>query len=378
MKLQAPVWFDNVVRSILLCSALSFLVWVFALYSKLHEVPVGFADGVKFKTYFQAHNWWPYPFFFIVLLPVVHLTWGSFLLAWRDLGRSGVLVTADGAAASERELDSLVAAIVRRRWWVILAAATAAFAINAYDAPQSILVLLGGDTILLAEQTQIACIAPNAWMKWYFDAVNSMSVAPSNEICAHSLVTEKKGLTAPASAWIFTLVTLAQQFMLVFFVSVIIAQLLFHTLFFGALEWLLPDNKLHIRLNPNSTVFEFGLERWNFALNNFYWFSCPIMLLVFLSRTATNESDFAPGQQLLSLLVPAVLLAPMIITILVRQLRLPKVWGEIANEPGNLYSKQQLWPLDRNWSSKLGIILAFTLAAFSLGYEVQALVGLTG
>lgn len=101
-------------------------------------------------------------------------------------------------------------------------------------------------------------------------------------------------------------------------------------------------------------------------------------MAVFLSRAATDEADYAPGQELLSLMAPAVLLAPMIITILVRQMRLPTVWATLADEPDSLYSRQQLWPLDRNWSSKLGIILAFTLAALALGYEIQALVGLTG
>ena len=68
----------------------------------------------------------------------------------------------------------------------------------------------------------------------------------------------------------------------------------------------------------------------------------------------------------------------MVVTILARQARLPDVWATLKPEQSDAYARQQLWPLDRNWSSKLGIILAFTLAALSLGYEISALLGVTG
>jgi hypothetical protein len=82
---------------------------------------------------------------------------------------------------------------------------------------------------------------------------------------------------------------------------------------------------------------------------------------------------------MLGFAVPACLIVPMVATIIARQARLPIAWttvqpdGPVAPED---YRRQQLWPLDRNWSSKLGILLAFALAALSIGFEVSQLVRL--
>ena len=119
-------------------------------------------------------------------------------------------------------------------------------------------------------------------------------------------------------------------------------------------------------LNCRSPLNEFGLEHWNYALNNFYWAVSPAMLAVFLSRASTPPDDYLPGQAMLGIAVPACLILPMVATIIARQARLPAAWatvsldGPVAPED---YRRQQLWPLDRNWSSKLGILLAFALAA---------------
>ena len=134
---------------------------------------------------------------------------------------------------------------------------------------------------------------------------------------------------------------------------------------------------LCLRLNCQSPLNEFGLEHWNHALNNFYWAASPVMLAVFLSRASAPPEDYLPGQNLLGIAVPACLIAPMIATIIARQARLPAAWttiepaGPVAAED---YRRQLLWPLDRNWSSKLGIVLAFALAALFLGVELTQLI----
>jgi hypothetical protein len=77
---------------------------------------------------------------------------------------------------------------------------------------------------------------------------------------------------------------------------------------------------------------------------------------------------------MLGIAVPACLIIPMVATIIARQARLPAAWttvqldGPVTPED---YRRQQLWPLDRNWSSKLGILLAFALAALSVGFELS-------
>jgi len=189
----------------------------------------------------------------------------------------------------------------------------------------------------------------------------------------------------PAGAAIFLVMTSAQQIALVFVIGVGMAQILLHALLFSGFERLVPAARTHglrLRLNAASPLNEFGLERWNYALNNFYWFSCIALVSVFLSRIAIPAENYQPGQQMLGWIVPTLLLAPMVVTILTRQARLPEVWAAVDSEGDGAptresYARQQLWPLDRNWSSKLGIILAFLLAALALGYEMNRFMGLT-
>jgi len=155
-------------------------------------------------------------------------------------------------------------------------------------------------------------------------------------------------------------------------------QVLLHTLLFAAFERLVVarEHRLVLALNCTSPFNEFGLEHWNYALNNFYWAVSPALLGVFLSRAATPPEDYLPGQVMLGVAVPACLILPMVATILARQARLPAAWrtvqpnGPVAPED---YRRQQLWPLDRNWSSKLGIVLAFALAALAIGFELTQL-----
>ena len=184
---------------------------------------------------------------------------------------------------------------------------------------------------------------------------------------------------APPGQLLFVSIASAQQFLITFFGALLLFQVLLHTLIFGVFERLAfaRDSGARLALNCGSPVNEFGLEHWNHALNNFYWAVCPAVLGVFLSRAATPPEDYAPGQQMLGIAVPAILLIPMIATVLVRQARLPQAWSTLqpnGSVDRDDFRRQQLWPLDRNWAAKLGIVLAFALTALALGYEFSQLV----
>ena len=111
---------------------------------------------------------------------------------------------------------------------------------------------------------------------------------------------------------------------------------------------------------------EFGLEYWNQALNNLYWVLTIAIGIPLVS--AANQSSDDVGQLMLRLLVPLLFLVPLILTIIVRQQYLPGAWRQVrSGNQDDLYQKQLLWPLDRNWASKLGIILAFVLLSYLVG-----------
>ena len=364
--------------------AVSLLVWPFALGLGFNE-PVG-RVAPNYTPYFKLHNWWPYPFFLLGLAPALWLTWRPMLRAWVDLARSGVLRAASGRP-NAAGIDAVVAALCRWRWVAVAAALAVTLAINIVDRAE--LAGLYNDAPLQTQRSY-ACNWPEPFVLWILQHTDD-GFACSDTPYADPAAGGPKA--DPSAAWngphvapnfaqvAFFILTTLQQLVIVFLAALAIAQLLLHSALFALFERLPAARQygLRLALNCRSPVNEFGLERWNHALNNFYWAVSPALLGVFLSRAATPEAEYLPGQAMLGVAVPLCLLAPMAATIVARQLRLPDAWSTLEPDgevPAEDYRRQQLWPLDRNWSSKLGIVLAFALAALSIGFELGELISL--
>lgn len=364
--------FDGWVTAILSTALLSFAVWFLVFLLGYHQAPTDAPDG--YQAYFRQHNWWPHPLVFLALAPGLWLTWEPMLRAWSKLGETGVLLGADGKpddATVQRVLD----AIRHRRGAAVVTALAIALFVNLADWAPRYEIFIG--TAGLDQQLEYACRYPSSFVKWIFEsaAIDARTVCtPAAEQL--SLGEDNTGIVRPLDQLLFNVILMAQQFLIVLFAALTVTQLLLHTVLFAIFERLAVarDHGLRLMLNCRSPLNEFGLEHWNHALNNFYWAVSPALLGVFLSRSSTPAADYLPGQTLLGIAVPACLIAPMVATILVRQARLPVAWttvghdGPVAPED---YRRQQLWPLDRNWSSKLGIVLAFALAALSIGFELS-------
>ena len=130
-----------------------------------------------------------------------------------------------------------------------------------------------------------------------------------------------------------------------------------------------------IYLDYKSKIGEYGLEYWNHALNNLYWVLSFAVGIPILSSISKPSDDI--GQVLIRVLVPLVFLTPLIFTIIVRQQCLPEVWRRVekdgCKENIELFQSQLLWPLDKNWISKLGIVIAFILLSYLVGVSLNDL-----
>ncbi|WP_139163913.1 hypothetical protein [Desulfoluna spongiiphila] len=98
----------------------------------------------------------------------------------------------------------------------------------------------------------------------------------------------------------------------------------------------------------------------------------PALVIPIVSKASQGESGAGDtGQKMIQWLVPLLFISPMLFTIIVRQKKVMKLWAIIRQEEDRdkveAYHKQLLWPLDRNWASKLGIIIAFSLLIFLVG-----------
>ena len=377
--------------------ALSLAVWGYVLWFGFEAPPDPAPAG--YRGFFELNNWWPFPLFFLALAPALWLTWTPFLRAWRKMGETGVLLSAEGRASAE-DLDAVQRAVAGRRRVAVALALAIAVVVHIIDLAGVSRIYLG--VASLQEQAAFACREPNALTKWMYEpkAEGGAGIvcpppkkpdAPSAEedephttddgTSIAATVPPGDGVPAPPAQLGLALLSVAMQFVLVFLVSLAVVQIFLHTFLFGGFERLrvARERGLRLRLNPASPVSEFGLEHWNYALNSFYWAASPALIPVFLSRTATQEAHYQPGQIMLGFLVPAALLLPMVLTIIVRQARLPELWARL--EPnGDIdpedYRRQLLWPLDRNWAAKLGIVLAFALSALALGINTARFVGL--
>ena len=367
---------DPLVRIALGAAALSFLLW--AVYAGLGatERPEFLAPQQPFETYFQKVNWWPFPFFFLAMVPVLYLTWGAFLSAWRDLARTEVIRTADGGAPSPETMERVIADISRTRLWVIPITILAVIVINILDTSGDVDIYFGDASG--RDQIAYACEAPDFGAGWIFRAHLTEPFACDPGLAG---IGARDRVEPGGGQVLMVILMLLQQGLIIALVALAFLQLLTHTLLFGFFERWIPTARregLTLRMNILSPVREFGLERWNYALNNFYWASCPALLAVFASRLSTPPEIYRPGQEMLGWMVPALLLLPMVLTILARQSRLPDLWPRLEDaEAADGYASQKLWPLDRNWASKLGIVLAFILAALALGHEMGMLLPFT-
>ena len=364
---------------------LSFIFWPLALLMGFNATPEHAPEG--YRTYFESNNWWPFPFFFLALAPGLSLTWRPFLRAWARLAETGVLKGPSGKpdAAAVRAVQN---AVKRRRWIAFVAALVIALVINGLDFAPRAAIYIGGATF--GEQLDFACDYPDPFVKWIFEerqqdtkilCVNRGKAEEQVQHRPNARVEHALGISAPPAQLLFVAIALLQQFLVVFFSALAVIQLLLHTLIFAGFERLRIAGRLGLRLELNCTspLNEFGLEHWNYELNNFYWAVCPALLGVFLSRASVPMEDYLPGQVILGIAVPTVLLLPMIFTIIVRQARLPQAWSTLqprGSVDAEDYLRQQLWPFDRNWTTKLGIILAFSLSAFALGVELSKLIKL--
>ena len=118
---------------------------------------------------------------------------------------------------------------------------------------------------------------------------------------------------------------------------------------------------------------EFGLEYWNHALNNLYWYFSAALIIPILSRISQqNLDDLDSSQLVLQYAIPILVATPMISTILARQSRLPACWEDLTPDDTKSYLSQRLWPLDKNWSSKLGVMLAFVILGVSFGINLAS------
>jgi hypothetical protein len=181
--------------------------------------------------------------------------------------------------------------------------------------------------------------------------------------------------------WWFNVLAYLQQVAMVSLGCLALLHVSLHTVAFCFLEHLAVAKRpgMSITLDAQSPIHEFGLEHWNHVLNNVFWLLAAAMIVPIVSKASQLGAKADLGQTMLQFGILILVASPMILTIVSRQQRLPKVWatltdgGKPAKQSIDLYHAQRLWPLDKNWVSKSGILLAFFLLSYFLGVSLSDL-----
>ena len=306
------------------------------------------------------------PLWFLVMTPLLLWVGPWFFNAWEGLNKTGVLKSGSAATLEPCDLISLGHFIDGRKKWLCLGAILISLLINVADMKETI--KFHGGWMTLEEQVSAAKKEPDFFIRWWFEQPDAKAALASKPLVS----AKKPALSAGWMDWLLLGLIYLQQFFLATMAVYFFLRLFDHAYIFGRFNTIDFEGKgdMRVELNVCSPVQEFGMEHWNQLLNNLYWYMSVALVIPITSKLSQSDAAIDDtGQQILKIAVSVLLLAPMIATILSRQMHLPSAWQRIRADDVEMFHNQRLWPLDRNWASKMGIVLAFTLASTLLGSE---------
>lgn len=346
--------------------------------------------GLRFDGYLNKFNWSLFALWWLFLAMLVHLTWVPFLAAWQDLQQKEMLRDRDGKPATAEQVGHLCDQMSRYRRILLGVAILVSIVVNYVDTQY--LRDIYGSCSDDFQKFEIVHWPAAAEKEALFKArcgnlesgqIENLEIDFNIAYLVHDREIETNVISEipkPINE-LFNYAIYFQQFVAVTMAVLALLQLALVCNLFWRLEraaWLNKDG-LKMSLDPFSRLHEFGLESWNHAWNNVYWVFSLVLLVPIASKQAQTVDTPDLAQIVLQYGVPVLIAAPMVATIIARQQRLPDLWLRIREEKDPdlvaLYHRQLLWPFDKNWASKLGIVVSFILLGYLLGKNVVSLAG---
>jgi hypothetical protein len=343
------------------------------------ETPSSISKEINFLNYFDKPNWYLYPIFFFVIYPLIYYTWVPFMDAWRLDSESEIpiLRNKNGSIINEGNRDKLIVSLLRYRAMIIIIAFLSSIIFNWNDTRKTRDAYYADSYF---DQIFNICDEPDFFVKWLYEYSIDNSIPAINIDCSqikeefgntHGFLKKINAVNPPASQVYVTLTSYFQQVVLVFFAFTMFFQVLLQIIFFGFFNQfsVAKDNNITIWLNHRSEFYEFGLRRWNYALDTMYWAFTVGLIIPIISRLAQPTQALDTGQKSGSVLLVSLTVLPFLLTIFSRQRwvwdcehRIAKISDKIKKSRElEMYRKQKLWPLDSKLFAKVAILLALSL-----------------
>lgn len=394
-----PLWIITFILFIV-----SILIDVCALWwADFNEQIVDSLWVVQYKTFFEVPAWYLFPIYFPLISLVIWQSWDAFIKVWKKLPETNVIKRMGSEEVSKNTLITLTKEFKKYRFCLIILSFLLGFLCMWVDSERERNTMLHETTF--SGQLARACEDPDFLSKWLWDNwivdrkyrdKNPCSLEglegiknPTKEqqyqwrkkrilkiINDNNTKYDKDRILPPRAQWVTVLLFHLEDAVIISLGWLVFFQSLLHSYFFCRFEHLKTSQKfgLYLELNVKSDLNEFGLEHWNHTLNNLYWYLSGALMIPILSRSAQRDlSNLDISQLWLELLIPVAVATPMITTILVRQMRIPPSWDRISKPDYQKFLEQRLWPLDKNWTSKLGVVLAFMILSLFLGVNIAAI-----
>jgi len=367
--------------------------------------------AVPYKTFSEVPAWYYFPIYFPIAALVVWQSWDAFIKVWEKLPETNVISRRGKEKVTYEILNQLKNEFNKKRYRLIILSFILGFVCMYEDSERERRTMIHEKTF--SGQLARACEDPDFLSKWlwnywianhtYSDNNNPCSLEklkepntgeriknPTKEqqyhwrkaeilkiINANTMNFSNDRIPPPTAQWITVTLFHLEDGILISLGWLIFLQSLAHSYYFYRFEKLktAEKNDLIIELNVNSDLNEFGLEHWNHTLNNLYWYLSAAFIPPIFSRMSQPDlSNLDTSQVWLQTLIPLIVAAPMITTIIVRQMRIPDSWKTLKTKTDyQKFLEQRLWPLDRNWSSKLGVLLAFFILSLFLGINIATI-----
>jgi hypothetical protein len=326
-------------------------IGVFGLFFWLVSVlliPAAFACGLHWsktgaRGYFQKPNWFLYPAFIPVLLWLVHITWYDYVDGWKSIRDQGVLHTNEFRYASADHLAAILRFLRRSRPALFISACVLGLILTTIDS-HSAYSLIGK----LPSEIAGKCVDRD----FFIASVLKDTYFPR--------------ASWTGTIWFGTWCYLMQGALIALSFTCLL-QILFHGSLFTFFEGtgLARQNRLSISLRANDPASEFGLERWNYAINRGYVFVAFAMLVPLISHWSQigGGCENSVGQRMFALLLWLILLGPILLPLLARFARRKEVTALVIKADDRDFKKeideQRLWPFDKDNIGKIALSVSF-------------------
>ncbi len=365
--LKANDRFVLVVGAAGLFGSLSLHLMAFAL--GLNEAPA-YAPK-EYHTYIDSLNWSLHPVFFIIVPFIVERCWIPFIGAINDT--SGALfkerfnnidkriVENNYTTISGANLEKLIAEVKNKRKSMIVLAAICA-TVFVYIDTQEVLDIYNKNKQALI-QVIVGKKDPDFFERWIWSAPEKTR----QQIVNNSHSSEINEINPTNMDWVILIYAYFLEFLLLLCGFLILLQTIFQATFFILVEYTKTGQKIGLKffLDGNDQLGEWGLRKYNMALDYVYWFIGCGLCVPLLSQHFNSHDDI--GQKmadgLLFFLVPLSLLTIWLVrnNLKNQALQLAELTGgELAINT----TKQSLWPIKSH--EYYGILFALLMLTFNI------------